>query len=123
MKILYVDDEPGMRDVIGRVLTKLGFEVETVSNGPDAISRLQGAHGLFDAVVTDLSMPEMSGTQLAQAVKDFAPDLPIIAFTGSALQYLQSADQTRLFAAVVRKGPQTPALREAILQAVGDRAR
>jgi CheY-like chemotaxis protein len=122
MKILYVDDEPGMRDVIARVLTKLGFEVETVSGGPAAIIRLQEARPLFDAVVTDMSMPEMDGTQLARAVKNFAPELPIIAFTGSALQYLQTNEQTRLFVEVVRKGDQTPALRAAILRSVGDRA-
>lgn len=123
MRILYVDDDAAMREVISRVLAKLGFEVETADNGSAALAMLQAARSSFDAMVTDLSMPEMDGEQLARAVKALAPELPIIAFSGSALQYLQSTEHTALFAAVVRKGAQTPALRDAILRAVGDRSR
>jgi CheY-like chemotaxis protein len=121
MRILYVDDEPPMRDVIARLLSKLGCEVETADSGTAALARLSQAAPAFDVIVTDLSMPGMTGSQLARAVKAIAPDLPIIAYTGSSQRYLRIASDTKLFAAIVGKGEPSPALFEAIERAVASR--
>ena len=80
LQILVVDDEPGLADILGRLLVSDGHRVELARNGDEALAKLDA--GRFDVVITDQAMPGMNGTQLAAAVKRRAPDLPVIMATG-----------------------------------------
>ena len=78
-RILIVDDEDGMRRLLGRVLTREGYETSTVGSGAEALRLV--ANDRFDLVVTDIKMPEMDGLQLLGELKAYEPSLPIIVMT------------------------------------------
>ncbi len=80
LRVLVVDDEPLLRDVAEACLTDDGHTVETVATGVAALARLQA--GRFDVVITDKAMPEMNGEQLAVAINQGAPGLPVILMSG-----------------------------------------
>ncbi len=81
-RILFVDDEEMIREVCKEILTALGFQVDAVGSGQEALERLAEANGSYDIVITDLSMPKMDGIQLAEAIKERYPAMPVILSTG-----------------------------------------
>jgi EAL domain-containing protein (putative c-di-GMP-specific phosphodiesterase class I) len=80
-RILIVDDEESLVRVLARVLTNAGYDVATAADGAQAVELL--ANGTFDAVVSDLDMPRMSGMQLLQVVREGDFDVPVILMTGA----------------------------------------
>lgn len=80
LHILVVDDEPGLRQLLTAFLTHDGHTVETASNGREGFEKFKT--GRYDMVLTDRSMPEMNGDQLASAIKQVAPQEPVIMLTG-----------------------------------------
>jgi len=81
MKILVVDDEQSFGALLGRVLRKLGHKTEVTCHPDDALERFRA--GGFDAVITDIDMPGMSGVDLARAIRAIERELPIAFCTGS----------------------------------------
>ena len=84
LRCLVVDDEPPVRAVLGDILESAGHTVVTLGDGADAIARVQAER--FDLVVTDLAMPRVSGWQVARAVKQLAPDVPVFLVTGFGVE-------------------------------------
>jgi GAF domain-containing protein/CheY-like chemotaxis protein len=84
LRCLVVDDEPPVRAVIGDILESAGHAVVTLGDGGDAIARFQAER--FDLVVTDLAMPRVSGWQVARAVKQTAPQVPVFLVTGFGVE-------------------------------------
>lgn len=80
LHVLLVEDRPIVRDVINEYLLVDGHTVETASNGSEGLEKFH--KGGFDLVVTDKDMPEMSGDKMAPAIKQIAPEQPIIMLTG-----------------------------------------
>ena len=78
-RILIVDDEDAVRSAIKLLLRFDGHVVETASNGHEAMQRFDSAH--FDVVITDYCMPGMNGGDVARAVKERHPRLPVILLT------------------------------------------
>ena len=81
LRVLVVDDEPMVRTVTTKLLGLRGHAVQAVDGGPSALEVLAGDDG-FDVVVTDLSMPDMSGRELAAAIRHRHPGLPVLLLTG-----------------------------------------
>ena len=81
-KVLVVDDKQMMRDSVGVTLSRAGFSPVAASNGREAVDML--ARHRPAAIVTDLSMPEMDGLELLDAVLKSDPDLPVILMTAYA---------------------------------------
>ncbi|HMK36417.1 MAG TPA: endopeptidase La [Desulfomonilaceae bacterium] len=81
-RILVVDDEELARENIRHVLEKLGHEVETATNGLDALQKLDA--GEYDLVITDLKMEKMDGMQLLENMKRASSTTDIIMITGYA---------------------------------------
>jgi len=80
LKILVVDDEPALRELLKRGLTQLGnFSVDVASNGSEAIEKIET--DLFDLILTDLKMPEMDGLDLLRTIKGTRPELIVIIMT------------------------------------------
>ncbi len=84
-KILVVDDEAMICDLLNRSLTIEGFTVETAGNGLLGLEKC--ASNGFDLVISDILMPEMDGITMMEKIKDAQPNLPIILITGYAKQY------------------------------------
>ncbi len=81
-RILFVDDEESVCKLGKRVLTQWGYNVEVCQSALSALAIFTQNPDRFDLVVTDQSMPKMSGEVLARWVKELRPDIPIILFTG-----------------------------------------
>jgi len=80
MKILVVDDEALIRDMIKRGLSQMGgFSVEVARSGPEAIEKME--KDVFDLVLTDLKMPEMDGLELLKTIKGTRPEIMVIMMT------------------------------------------
>jgi signal transduction histidine kinase/ActR/RegA family two-component response regulator len=92
LRCLVVDDEPPVRAVIGDILEAAGHAVVTLGDGGEAIARFQAER--FDLVVTDLAMPKVSGWQVARAVKQVAPQVPVFLVTGFGVEL--SAEERRV---------------------------
>lgn len=79
LRVLVVDDDPGMRDGMAMTLKRAGFVTEQARSGEDALRITRP--GAFDAVVTDLRMLGMDGLQLTARLKALDPGLPVVLVT------------------------------------------
>lgn len=81
-KVLVVEDEQSVRDLLRRVLLDTGFQVEEAANGLDAWSRLKSKNKHYDLVILDMVMPEMSGHQLLQLMNRKELNIPVVVCSG-----------------------------------------
>ena len=79
-RILVIDDEESVRDILSRMLRSKGHQVMGASNGEEGIERFRSER--FDLVFTDLGMPKMSGWEVGRAIKEMNPKVPIAMITG-----------------------------------------
>jgi CheY-like chemotaxis protein len=79
-RILVVDDEPLIRETSKLILADQGYEVRTAGDGFAALVELR--QSLPDVIISDLSMPNMSGFELLSVVRRRFPHIPVIAFSG-----------------------------------------
>lgn len=79
-RVLVVDDDPLMIDLMGLVLRSLNCRVDTALSGPEAILYLERT--VYDLVLTDLQMPSMTGLQLAGWIRKHWPDTVLVIMTG-----------------------------------------
>ncbi len=75
------------------MLERLGYEVVTSTNSLEALEAFRAMPQRFDLVITDQTMPQMTGGQLAQALRRIRPDIPIILCTG--FSYTMNADKAQ----------------------------
>lgn len=83
-RILLVDDEAWLLDVGVATLELLNYRPESFTSPLEALAVLKQSPDRVDAVITDYWMPQMTGAELAQAVKAISPDLPVLVVTGNA---------------------------------------
>jgi CheY-like chemotaxis protein len=87
LRCLVVDDEEAVGDMMADVLRSAGHTVVVARSAPEGLSRVRSEP--LDLVFTDLSMPAMTGWELARAVRDTAPGLPVILVSGFAVEVSQ----------------------------------
>ena len=80
--ILVVDDETAIAHIHTRHLNSLGYQVTAMTSSTDALASFRENPGQFDLVITDMTMPKMTGTELSRSIKNIRPDIPIILCTG-----------------------------------------
>jgi two-component system cell cycle sensor histidine kinase/response regulator CckA len=78
MRVLLVDDEPGVRGYMKVILQRHGCSVVEAQDGADAYRVMQEENGNFDLLVTDVRMPKMDGPSLAKHVRDTFPGIPVL---------------------------------------------
>jgi DNA-binding response OmpR family regulator len=81
-RVLFIDDDPALVRLGALRLTRLGFEVTGCESAEEALECFRDHPADFDAVVTDLSMPAMSGMELARQLLALRPELPILLVSG-----------------------------------------
>ena len=81
-RVLVVDDEEVMRDVLGSVLGGAGYSVHFAATGPEALEAARDSQ--LDAVILDVMLPEMSGLEVLDELKKSDPDLPVLMLTAQA---------------------------------------
>ncbi len=82
--LLIVDDEPKLLELMSRYLGRLGYQVETSSDAAHALALFQAGPERFSMVVTDLSLPSLSGEELVDRMRQIRPGLPAIITSGYA---------------------------------------
>jgi len=83
-RILFIDDEQPLVDFAREVLTGLGYEVVALTSSPEALKHFSQQPNTFDLVIADLTMPDLTGLELAEAIMGLRPDIPVILCTGFA---------------------------------------
>ncbi len=81
-RILIVDDEKTVNDMESRMLRRLGYEVVSKSGSQEALDAFRSEPAHFDLVLSDQTMPKMTGAALARELIEIRPDIPIILCTG-----------------------------------------
>jgi len=118
-RVLLVDDDEPVRAAYLAAIASAGHDVTPVASGQQAVAQLETAK--FDLVITDLSMPGMSGYQVASAVKLFDPSIRVILLSGWAVDPQSEQVRRSGIDAVLSKPCPTEELREAIQRALGAR--
>ncbi len=81
-RILLVDDEDPIVRMEKQMLERLGYDVTERTSSVEALEAFRDSPGKFDLVITDMTMPNMTGVQLSQKLLEIRPDIPIIICTG-----------------------------------------
>jgi len=81
-RVLFIDDEPALVQLGHAVLTQLGYDVAMYTSSAEALAAFQAAPHHFDLVITDYTMPQMTGDVLTRALRRLRADIPIILETG-----------------------------------------
>ncbi|MDM8538172.1 response regulator [Desulfobacterales bacterium HSG17] len=92
--ILFVDDEEPIANMMGRTLERLGYQIEVRLNPVEVLELFKAKPDSFDLVITDMTMPQMTGAKLAEKLKEIRADIPVIICTGhSAIINEEKANQ------------------------------
>jgi CheY-like chemotaxis protein len=83
-RILVIDDEDSVRDILSRMLKVKGHQVVVASDGEEGIERFKNE--TFDLVFTDLGMPKISGWEVGKTIKGMNPKVPIVMITGWGME-------------------------------------
>jgi signal transduction histidine kinase/ABC-type amino acid transport substrate-binding protein/ActR/RegA family two-component response regulator len=81
-RVLLVDDEAALADLGQAMLARLGYRVTTRTSSLEALEAFRADPGRFDLVITDMTMPNLTGDRLAEAVHVIRPEIPVILCTG-----------------------------------------
>ncbi len=100
-RILFVDDEMSLTQLAGEFLTTLGYEVSLFNSAPAAAAHLAASPPPYDLLITDLTMPEMTGDLLCKAARAAMPEIRVVLTTG----FLEECGRETidLFDAVLKK--------------------
>jgi len=100
-RILVIDDEPSIAELLYEALAADGHAVETALNGTDGAR--MACLSAYDLVFTDLGMPDISGWEVASQIRQCKPDLPVVLVTGWGANLDEEEVRNRGIAAVVHK--------------------
>jgi CheY-like chemotaxis protein len=81
-RILYLDDEESLVILAKRLLERMGYQVAGFNDSAQALAAFETAPKDFDLVLTDLSMPGMSGMEVSRRMLEIRPDIPVLLATG-----------------------------------------
>jgi two-component system cell cycle response regulator CpdR len=87
-RILLAEDDTSMREYLQRALQRVGYDVDAVGCGTEAVPLLEA--GRYELLLTDIVMPEMDGIELAQKASAIDPEIRVMFITGFAAVALQS---------------------------------
>ena len=86
IRVLVVDDDDGLREMLSKVLCFMGYEAVQAHSGSEALNIF--LEGPFSLVMTDLQMPGMDGWSLASRIKERSPEIPILLMTAHARHHI-----------------------------------
>jgi CheY-like chemotaxis protein len=94
LKVLYVEDEIILRDTTCNSLNSILKEVVVADNGKEGLEKFKSDK--FDLIITDLSMPVMSGTEMIMAIREIDKNIPIIITTAYGSQNLEVQELSKI---------------------------
>ena len=102
------------KDLVQQILESLGYNVVTRTSSLEALELFKAQKGRFDLVITDLTMPQMTGEKLAGELMQIRPDIPVILCTGFSARI----DEKKVMAMGVKAFVAKPILKRAIAETV-----
>ena len=111
-RVLFVDDEKVLTDISKKMLERYGYEVTPRTSSVEALELFKAKPDQFDLVITDMTMPNMSGLELASEILRLRPELPIILCTG----FSESINQARAEAAGLKGFMLKPVSRDDLIR-------
>lgn len=100
--ILFVDDEPMLTDIGKRSLESLGYRVTACTDSLEALALFKKNPAGFDAVITDYTMPKITGCELAETINDISPGTPVILCTGCTDDMSQKARAAGIIECIIK---------------------
>jgi signal transduction histidine kinase/ActR/RegA family two-component response regulator/HAMP domain-containing protein len=125
LKILCIDDEPLLRELLREILERDGHRVSVADGGQSGVDEFHAAvkgHQPFDVVLTDLGMPYFDGRQVVKAIEEESPATPIIMLTGWGSFMKEDGDMPEEVSGILTKPPRSNELREMLRRVGGHRA-
>ncbi len=113
-RILIIDDEPDLTEVAKIHLRELGYFVTTKTKSREALEVFLATPDSYDLVITDQTMPDITGSELAQAMLKVKPDLPIILYTG----YTSALSENEAYALGIQSFIEKPMSKELLAKTV-----
>jgi CheY-like chemotaxis protein len=120
-RVLIVDDEDSMRQLVARAIAMDGHDIMTASDGAEALEILGSTDSAFDLLLTDIQMPIMDGIALALAAARDFPDLTILLMTGFADQRERASGLNAIAYDVITKPFSVADIRTAVADALASR--
>jgi CheY-like chemotaxis protein len=117
LRILCIDDDPVLRDLLKEMLGHDGHRVELADGGQEGLQAFRAASGQgepFDVVITDIGMPYVDGREVASTVKRESPTTPVIMLSGWGRQMNAEGDVPTQADSVLSKPPRIHELRQAL---------
>jgi excisionase family DNA binding protein len=118
-RILVVDDEPSIRELLVKTLSIGQYDVETAADGNAVLARLRDNARACDLLFVDLKMPGMDGLMLIRQVKRLRPDLPVVIITGFSTEVSAIEAVNLGVAGYLTKPFRVPQVLEAAAKALG----
>ena len=119
LRVLCIDDEPQIRQLLNDCLTNFNHRVTVASTGKRGTELFREAmkrNQPYEAVITDLGMPEVDGHQVARTIKTESPNTPVIMLTGWGTMMKEDGETIQQVDAVVSKPPHLKELNELLLR-------
>jgi len=113
-RILFVDDEPVIMKMGKQILESLGYDVVARNSSVEALELFREKKEHFDLVITDLTMPHMTGEKLAEKLIQLRPDIPVILCTG----FSAMTDEQKALSMGIRAFISKPILKQEIAEAI-----
>jgi len=113
-RILFIDDEPAIVNMGRQILESIGYEVVTRTSSIEALEYFKARPNNFDLVVTDMTMPKMTGEILASELMKVKPDIPVILCTGFSARI----DEKKAMAMGIRAFVSKPILKRDIAETI-----
>jgi PAS domain S-box-containing protein len=121
-RVLFVDDEEALAELGKELLESMGYKVTSRTGSPEALETFRSAPNDFDLVVTDFTMPGITGVELCREFKALRPDIPVILCTGFSDSLLGSQSEELGISEVLAKPYAVASLARAIRKALDRRA-
>jgi len=119
-RVVLVDDEKAIITTMKSILTKLGYEVTAFTNGLEALEAIKGNPHGFDIVITDQSMPQITGLAMARNLREAGIDIPVILTSGYLSHAMADAARDAGISEVIRKPISAYLLTETVSRVLGD---
>jgi signal transduction histidine kinase/ActR/RegA family two-component response regulator len=113
-RILLIDDEQQIIDIEQQILERLGYTVTSKTDSQEALEEFAAQPDHFDLVITDMTMPKMTGDQLAQQMMDIRPQIPVILCTG----YNEAISEEKALAMGIDKFVMKPVVKDELASTI-----
>jgi signal transduction histidine kinase/ActR/RegA family two-component response regulator len=113
-RILLIDDEKQIIDIEQQILERLGYTVTPKTDSQEALEEFAALPEKFDLVITDMTMPKMTGDQLARKIMDIKPDIPVILCTG----FNETINEEKALAMGIDKFIMKPIVKDELARAI-----